>query len=58
LWNAESEKRHVFHFVGQRFTPDESQWVGPRKTRLVLIGRNLDRQRLREQLEACLLAGC
>ena len=57
LWIAESEKRHVFHLVGQRFTLDERQWVGPRKNRLVLIGRNLDQGRLRDRLEACLLAG-
>lgn len=57
LWIAESEKRHVFHLVGQRFTLDESRWLGPMRNRLVLIGRNLDRQRLRDQLEACLAAG-
>jgi len=56
-WIAESETRHVFHLVGQRFTLDESQWVGPMRSRLVLIGGNLDQQRLRDQLEACLSAG-
>jgi G3E family GTPase len=54
LWIAESEKRHVFHLVGQRFTLDESRWVGPMRNRLVLIGRSLDHQRLRDQLKACL----
>ena len=57
LWIAESEKRHVFHLVGQRFTLDDGPWIGPRKNRLVLIGRNLDQQRLRAQLEGCLSAG-
>ena len=57
LWIAESEKRHVFHLVGQRFTLDESGWHGPMRNRLVLIGRNLDHQRLRDQLKSCLSAG-
>ena len=57
LWIAESEKRHVFHLVGQRFTLDESRWHGPMRNRLVLIGRNLDHQRLRDQLKSCLSAG-
>jgi G3E family GTPase len=57
LWIAESEKRHVFHLVGQRFTLDESRWLGPMRNRLVLIGRNLDKRRLRAQLKGCLAAG-
>jgi G3E family GTPase len=57
LWIAESEQRHVFHLVGQRFTLDEGRWLGPMNNRLVLIGRNLDTQRLRNQLEGCLTAG-
>jgi G3E family GTPase len=56
LWIDASEKRHVFHLVGQRFTLDEGQWVGARKNRLVLIGRNLDKENLRAELEACLTA--
>lgn len=54
LWLDEGENRYVFHLVGQRFTLDQSPWGGPRKNRLVLIGRNLDRDQLREQLEACI----
>jgi G3E family GTPase len=54
LWIAESEKRYVFHLVGQRFTLDESQWARPAKSRLVLIGRDLDHKGLRARLEACL----
>lgn len=54
LWIAGSDKRHVFHLVGQRFTLDESRWLGPMRNRLVLIGRNLDGGQLRRQLEECL----
>jgi G3E family GTPase len=57
LWIAESEKRHVFHLVGQRFTLDESRWLGPMRNRLVLIGRCLDHQRLQDQLKLCLADG-
>jgi G3E family GTPase len=56
LWVAESDARYVFHLVGKRFSLDESRWHGPRKNTLVLIGRNLDRDRLRRRLEACLAA--
>jgi len=53
LWIVESEKPHVFHLVGQRFTLDECLHREPVRSRLVLIGRNLDRHRLRDQLKAC-----
>jgi len=56
LWIDESEIPRVFHLVGQRFTLDEGQWRGPVRNRLVMIGRNLDKERLRVQLEACLTA--
>jgi G3E family GTPase len=51
----ESEKRYIFHLVGQRFTLDENHRTGPIMNRLVLIGRNLDHRQLRRQLEQCLL---
>ena len=54
LWIDETNKQYIFHLVGKRFTLDERGWAGPKKNRLVLIGRNLDDERLRCQLEACL----
>jgi G3E family GTPase len=54
LWVAESDARYIFHLVGKRFSLDESRWDGPRRNMLVLIGRNLDGNQLRLQLEACL----
>ena len=53
LWFNESEKRHVFHLAGKRFSIDDSEWAGDRKNQLVLIGRNLDHDQLRQQLQAC-----
>jgi G3E family GTPase len=53
LWLDDNEKRYLFHLVGRRFTLDESRWIGPARNRLVLIGRDLDHELLRHQLEAC-----
>ncbi|WP_216922704.1 GTP-binding protein [Synechococcus sp. CCAP 1479/9] len=53
LWFNESERRHVFHLAGKRFSIDDSDWPGERKNQLVLIGKDLDHQRLRQQLQAC-----
>ncbi|MGG6296231.1 CobW family GTP-binding protein [Leptolyngbya sp. AN02str] len=54
LWFEESPRRHIFHLSGKRFSLDDSEWKGPRKNQLVLIGQNLDHDTLRSQLEACL----
>jgi G3E family GTPase len=54
LWFQESEKRHIFHLSGKRFSLDDSDWRGPRKNQLVLIGQNLDHDRLKTQLNECL----
>ena len=53
LWFNESERRHVFHLAGKRFSIDDTDWTGERKNQLVLIGRDLNHDRLREQLQAC-----
>ena len=54
LWIGETDKQYIVHLVGTRFTLDERPWVGPKGTRLILIGRSLRDERLRCQLEACL----
>ena len=53
LWFQESERRHVFHLAGKRFSIDDTDWEGPRKNQLVIIGRDLDHDTLKQQLEAC-----
>ncbi len=53
LWFNESERRHVFHLAGKRFSIDDTDWTGDRKNQLVLIGRNIDHTTLQEQLQAC-----
>ena len=55
LWFNESDKRHVFHLAGKRFSIDDSEWgkATQRRNQLVLIGKNLDHALLRKQLQAC-----
>lgn len=55
LWFRESERRHLFHLAGKRFSIDDDDWPStmPRSNRLVLIGRDLNQSTLRQQLEAC-----
>jgi G3E family GTPase len=55
LWFRETERRHLFHLCGKRFTIDDSDWPegSERHTRVVAIGKDLDQAALRAQLEAC-----
>lgn len=53
LWFNESERRHVFHLAGKRFSIDDSDWTGERKNQIVLIGKEIDHDVLRRQLQAC-----
>ncbi len=53
LWFNESERRHVFHLAGKRFSIDDTEWQGECKNQLVLIGRDLNHRKLRQQLQAC-----
>jgi len=39
---------------GKRFTIDDHEWKDNPQNQILLIGRNLDRQTLLEQLENCL----
>ena len=55
LWFNESERRHVFHLAGKRFSIDDSDWSSnaERRNQLVLIGKQLNHATLRKQLQAC-----
>jgi G3E family GTPase len=57
LWFRESERRHLFHLCGKRFTIDDSDWPegSHRHTRVVVIGKGLEQAELRAQLEACVV---
>ena len=53
LWFDESPQRHIFHLSGKRFTLEDEEWKGDKKNQLVLIGQNIDKQKLQEQIENC-----
>ncbi|MCP9882063.1 GTP-binding protein [Cyanobium sp. Alchichica 3B3-8F6] len=55
LWFRESERRHLFHLCGKRFTIDDSVWPdgSERHTKVVVIGKGIDQATLKAQLEAC-----
>ena len=54
LWFRESERRHLFHLCGKRFTIDDSDWPdgSERHTKVVVIGKGIDQATLKAQLEA------
>ncbi|EDX76983.1 CobW/P47K family protein [Coleofasciculus chthonoplastes PCC 7420] len=54
LWFDESPNRHIFHLSGKRFNIEDDQWKGEKKNQLVLIGQDLDHDKLYKQLENCL----
>ncbi|MDY6785269.1 MAG: GTP-binding protein [Cyanobacteriota bacterium] len=54
LWFKESPYRHIFHLSGKRFSIEDDDWgTKEKKNQLVLIGQDLERDRLLEQLKAC-----
>ncbi|ACB50841.1 hypothetical protein cce_1491 [Crocosphaera subtropica ATCC 51142] len=55
IWFDISDLRHIFHLSGKRFMIDDDVWKENPKTQLVFIGRNLDTDRMRSHLEACLI---
>ncbi len=53
LWLKGSTARHIFHLSGKRFGIEDDEWKGMPKNQLVLIGQNLEQEKLRELLEGC-----
>jgi G3E family GTPase len=54
LWFDESDKCHVFHLCGKRFSIDDEQWKGEPQTKFVIIGQDLDNDKILKQLDKCL----
>ncbi len=54
LWFDESDKCHVFHLCGKRFSIDDEQWKVQPQTKFVIIGQDLDNYKILKQLEKCL----
>ena len=53
LWFIESERKHIFHLSGKRFSLDDDEWSKEKSNKIVLIGKNLDHQTIKNQLDFC-----
>ena len=53
LWFMESERKHIFHLSGKRFSLDDEEWAKEKSNKIVLIGKNLDHQTIKNQLSSC-----
>jgi G3E family GTPase len=54
IYFKDSPLRYIFHLSGKRFMIDDDVWKGKPKTQLVFIGQNLDTEKMRSLLAACL----
>ena len=54
LWFSESERRHVFHLAGKRISIEDSEWGEERNNQIVFIGKELDKEKMLSQLNACI----
>ena len=53
LWFMESERKHIFHLSGKRFSLDDEEWTKEKSNKIVLIGKDLDHQAIKNQLSSC-----
>ncbi len=53
LWFMESERKHIFHLSGKRFSLDDEEWKKEKSNKIVLIGKELDHQTIKNQLSSC-----
>ena len=53
LWFMESERKHIFHLSGKRFSLDDEKWTKEKSNKIVLIGKDLDHQTIKKQLSSC-----
>ncbi|MGG6266557.1 CobW family GTP-binding protein [Leptolyngbya sp. AN03gr2] len=54
LWFKESYLKHIFQLSGKRYDIQTEEWQKPPSNQLVLIGRDLNIEQLRQQLDQCL----
>ena len=53
LWFYESERKHIFHLSGKRFSLDDEEWTSSRSNKIVLIGKDLNHNEILRQLDLC-----
>ncbi|BAQ62550.1 putative metal chaperone [Geminocystis sp. NIES-3708] len=56
LWFAESKLKHIFQLSGKRYDIDTQEWENNPKNQLIMIGRNLDENKLKTKLKECLVS--
>ena len=49
----ESERKHIFHLSGKRFSLDDEEWTKEKSNKIVIIGKNLNHQTIKDQLSSC-----
>ena len=54
LWFVESERKHIFHLAGKRFSIDDEDWGNKKCNKIVLIGKNLNQEEIQKQLDSCI----
>ncbi len=54
LWFSESERRHLFHLAGRRISIEDSEWIEEKNNKLILIGKELDKDKILSQLNDCI----
>lgn len=57
LWFNSYDSKFVFHWSGSRYNVDEGEWEegAQRCNQLVVIGRNLNKERITAMLESCVV---
>ena len=53
LWFMERKRKHIFHLSGKRFSLDDEEWTKEKSNKIVLIGKKLDHQTIKNQLSSC-----
>ena len=54
IWYQGSKLRHIFQLSGKRCNFQRDKWKDSPSNQLVFIGRNLDANKIKNQLEQCL----
>ncbi|MGL5805807.1 MAG: CobW family GTP-binding protein [Xenococcaceae cyanobacterium] len=56
LWFSDSDLRHIFQLSGPRYDLKAEDWKNVPSNQLVFIGRHLDADKIRQQLNDCLVS--
>jgi G3E family GTPase len=53
LWFQESQMKHIFQLSGKRCSLEVERWTTPQSNQIVFIGRNLNPEQIRLELQQC-----